>query len=58
MGMTLDEPQTDETVTSINGIDFLISKSARGYEDRIKIDYSTGLLSRGFTISLGGFGAC
>ncbi len=58
MGMTLDEPQADETITSINGIDVIISEEIKRYVERTTIDYVSGPYREGFIISVGGRAGC
>jgi Fe-S cluster assembly iron-binding protein IscA len=50
--MTLDEPQTNDIVTRVDGIDVFISDEARGLTEMSTIDYESGPYGEGFTIGL------
>jgi Fe-S cluster assembly iron-binding protein IscA len=52
LGMTLDEPQTNEIATEVDGIDVLISDDARSLAETVTIDYESGPYGEGFTIGL------
>ena len=52
MGMTLDEPPTNETATKAEGIDVLISDEARSLAEISTIDYESGPYGECFTIGL------
>jgi Fe-S cluster assembly iron-binding protein IscA len=52
LGMTLDEPQTNEIATKVDGIDVLISDEARSLAEMSTIDYESGPYGEGFTIGM------
>ncbi len=56
--MALDEPQDDETITSINGIDVIISEEIQRYAERTTIDYVSGPYRKGFIIGVSGHAGC
>ena len=51
MGLALDEPNENEKMTQINGIDLLISNEVKPFADRNKIDYLNSPGEEGFIIS-------
>jgi Fe-S cluster assembly iron-binding protein IscA len=56
--LTLDEPQANETITKINGLDVLISEDARDWASRSRIDFQNDPYGEGFTISGPDFTRC
>ncbi len=50
--MTLDEPQSNEIATKVDGIDVLISDEARSLAETKTLDYESGPYEEGFTIGL------
>ncbi len=56
--MTLDEPRDDETTTTINSIDVIISEEAKRYAERTTVDYVSGPYRQGFIIGVSGHAGC
>jgi hypothetical protein len=50
--MTLDEPQTNEIATKVDGIDVLVSTGAWSLAETSTLDYETGPYGEGFIIGL------
>ncbi len=50
MGLVLDEPKENETTTSINGVDLLVSPDMVSYADDSVVDYRNSWYGRGFTV--------
>jgi len=49
--LALDEPNENEEITQINGIDVLISKEVKPFADKNRIDYLNSPAGEGFIIS-------
>ena len=49
--MALDEPNENEEMTQINGIDVLISNEVKPFADRNRVDYLNLPHGEGFIIS-------
>jgi hypothetical protein len=50
--MTLDEPQTNEIATKVDGIDVLMSDEARNLAGTSTLDYEISPYGEGFTMGL------
>ncbi len=48
--MTLDEPQTNEIATEVDGIDVLISDEARSLAETSTLDYESGAFTIGLEV--------
>lgn len=60
-GMMLDEKHDDDTVLTLDGIDFLVDPDSVSYLEGAELDYSDELVGRGFkinTVNSGGGCGC
>lgn len=49
-GMALEEPKDDDLVVSTDGFKFIMEQDFQELYNKFTIDYSSGLLRRGFTV--------
>jgi hypothetical protein len=56
--LVLDEPQDNETVIPVNGINFLIEEGVNGFAERGRIDFLKEPYGERFTIGMTGFSGC
>ena len=50
-GMMLDEKHDEDTVVTVDGIDFLVDAESQSYLEGAELDYSDELVGRGFRIN-------
>jgi Fe-S cluster assembly iron-binding protein IscA len=50
LGLVLDEPNENEILTQVNGLDVLISDDIKGYTNGSLVDYESSPYGEGFTI--------
>lgn len=50
MGLALDEPNDDEVLVQVNGLDVIIGEKVKGFAEGSLVDYTKSSYGEGFTI--------
>jgi len=58
LGLALDEPNENEEITQVNGIDILISDAVKTFTDGNTIDYVNSPDGQGFVITSAEYTYC